>query len=113
MKNDTALNATRMDGRHSKQGEGRGLKRLHGAFSLFLASFNLEAQKKRPRWIHLIRRSLLIITLPMGVSEFLCKRDGLQLTQIRSPNSMVNRFSAAFQSRIGMLHFWLMLRKAR
>lgn len=48
-----------------------------------------------------------------GVSEFLCKRDGLQLTQIRSPNSMVNRFSAAFQSRIGMLHFWLMLRKAR
>lgn len=49
----------------------------------------------------------------LGVSEFLCKRDGLQLTQIRSPNSMVNRFSAAFQSRIGMLHFWLMLRKAR
>ena len=49
----------------------------------------------------------------VGVSEFLCKRDGLQLTQIRSPNSMVNRFSAAFQSRIGMLHFWLMLRKAR
>ena len=48
-----------------------------------------------------------------GVSEFLCKRDGLQLTQIRSPNSMVNRFSAAFQSRIGILHFWLMLRKAR
>ena len=49
----------------------------------------------------------------LGVSEFLCKRFGLQLTEIRSPNSMVKRVSAAFQSRMGMLHFWLMLRRAR
>ena len=48
-----------------------------------------------------------------GVSEFLCKRFGLQLIEMRSPNSMVKRVSAAFQSRIGMLHFWLMLRRAR
>ena len=59
------------------------------------------------------QRGQSLATTGPGVSEFLCKRDGLQLTQIRSPNSMVNRFSAAFQSRIGMLHFWLMLRKAR
>jgi high-affinity iron transporter len=48
-----------------------------------------------------------------GVSEFLCKRFGLQLIEMRSPNSMVKRVSAAFQSRMGMLHFWLMLRRAR
>ena len=66
-------------------------------------------------WAEEVARHMMIwVTfLGAGVSEFLCKRDGLQLTQIRSPNSMVNRFSAAFQSRIGMLHFWLMLRKAR
>ncbi|MDE1556410.1 hypothetical protein PV794_13815, partial [Comamonas aquatica] len=40
-----------------------------------------------------------------GVSEFLCKRFGLQLTEMRSPNSMVKRVSAAFQSRMGMVHF--------
>lgn len=49
----------------------------------------------------------------MRVSEFLCKRFGLQLTEMRSPNSMVNRVRAAFQSLMGMLHFWLMLRSAR
>ncbi len=49
----------------------------------------------------------------MGVSEFLCNRFGLQLTEMRSPNSMVKRVSAAFQSRMGMVHFWLMLRRAR
>ena len=48
-----------------------------------------------------------------GVSEFLCKRVGLQLTEMRSPNSMVKRVRAAFQSRMGRVHFWLMLRRAR
>ncbi len=44
-----------------------------------------------------------------GVSEFLCKRFGFQFAEIRSLNSMVKRVSAAFQSRMGMAHFWLML----
>jgi len=48
-----------------------------------------------------------------GVSEFLCKRVGHQLMEMRSPNWMVKRVSAAFQSRMGMVHFWLMLRRAR
>ena len=49
----------------------------------------------------------------VGVSEFLCKRFGLQWMEMRSPNSMVKRVSAAFQSRMGMVHFWLMLRSTR
>lgn len=88
VKNDAALNATRLDGRHSEQGEGRGLNRLHGAFSLFLASFNLEAQKKRPRWIHPIRRSLLIITLPIAVQH---PEPGLAQRLLRMPLQMPDR----------------------
>ena len=49
----------------------------------------------------------------LGVSEFLCKRFGLQWLEMRSPNWMVNRVKAAFQSRMGIVHFWLMLRRAR
>ena len=48
-----------------------------------------------------------------GVSEFLCKRGFGYSRGMRSSNWMVKRFSAAFQSRIGMVHFWLMLRSAR
>ena len=40
-----------------------------------------------------------------GRVRILCKRFGLQLTEMRSPNLMVNRVSAACQSRIGMVHF--------
>jgi hypothetical protein len=40
-----------------------------------------------------------------GVSGILCKRGGHQILERRSPNSMVNRVSAAFQSRMGMDHF--------
>lgn len=60
-----------------------------------------------------VRLSFEVVALPAGVSEFLCKRFGLQLIEMRSPNSMVKRVSAAFQSRMGMLHFWLILRRAR
>ncbi len=34
----------------------------------------------------------------LGVSGILCKRCGHQISERRSPNSMVNRVSAAFQS---------------
>ncbi len=34
----------------------------------------------------------------VGVSGILCKRCGHQISERRSPNSMVNRVSAAFQS---------------
>ena len=49
----------------------------------------------------------------MGVSGILCKRGGHQISEMRSPNSMVNRVRAAFQSRMGIDHFRLMLRSAR
>ena len=74
---------------------------------------SLKARGSLTVWLDKDMQWYATVSGKRGVSEFLCKRDGLQLTQIRSPNSMVNRFSAAFQSRIGMLHFWLMLRKAR
>lgn len=40
-----------------------------------------------------------------GVSGILCKRGGHQISEMRSPNSMVNLVSAAFQSRMGSDHF--------
>ena len=40
-----------------------------------------------------------------GVSRILCKRRLSQTRGMRSSNWMVNRFRAAFQSRIGMVHF--------
>lgn len=36
--------------------------------------------------------------LKLGVSGILCKRGGHQISERRSPNSMVTRVSAAFQS---------------
>ena len=51
--------------------------------------------------------------LQVGVSGILCKRGGHQISERRSPNSMVNRVSAAFQSWMGIDHFRLMLRSAR
>lgn len=40
-----------------------------------------------------------------GVSRFLCKRRVGQWLDIRSSNWRVKRVSAAFQSRIGIVHF--------
>ena len=48
-----------------------------------------------------------------GVSRILCKRGLGQCCGIRSSNWMVNRFRAAFQSRIGIVHFSLMFLSAR
>lgn len=48
-----------------------------------------------------------------GLSDILCKRGFVHSGGSRSSNWMVNRVSAAFQSRIGMVHFWLMFLSAR
>ena len=47
------------------------------------------------------------------VSAILCKREIVYCCGIRPSNKMVNRFNAAFQSWIGIVHFLLMLRSAR
>ena len=49
----------------------------------------------------------------LRVSEFLCKRFGRQFAESPSPNSIVNRFRAAFQSRMGIVHLRLMLCRAK
>ena len=75
---------------------------------------DIWALRVRLQMEHRIRElGMRIKTWTGGVSEFLCKRVGLQLTEMRSPNSMVKRVRAAFQSRMGRVHFWLMLRRAR
>jgi hypothetical protein len=48
-----------------------------------------------------------------GVSEFLCNRGFGYSGGIRTSNWIANRFRAAFQSRIGMVHAGLILRRAR
>lgn len=73
-------------------------------YGIYEAGTPEEAMRRYEAWYRAIST---------GVSEFLCKRFGLQWMEMRSPNSMVKRVSAAFQSRMGMLHFWLMLRSAR
>lgn len=64
-------------------------------------------------WTESFQLYILVPNSEMGLSGFLCKRGFIHSGGSRSSNWMVNLVSAAFQSRIGIVHFWLMLRSTR